>query len=80
MTNAAKLLSKFQISRANLQADPKIEEAYDTYSDMREKFGDARRALDAASKALHDLLDGPLRSAGYIPEGKDWTLTEPERT
>jgi hypothetical protein len=78
MTNPPKLLNKFRISEKNLEADPAIQEAYDTYSEKRFEFGQARKALNEASKNLHELLDGPLRSAGYMSQGKDWTLTEPE--
>jgi len=78
MANTPKLLSKFRISDGNLEKDPTIKEAYGLYSDKRYELGKARKALNEASKKLHDLLDGPLRSTGLIPQGKDWTLTEDE--
>jgi hypothetical protein len=78
MTNSTKPLSRFRVSDSNLEKDPTIKEAYGTYSDKRYEFGKAHKALNEAIKKLHDLLDGPLRSAGLVPQGKDWTLTEDE--
>lgn len=67
-------LSTFRISENDLGADPVIKEAYGQYESKIWEFGDALRELNEATKKFHDLLDGPLRSAGLIPEGKDWTL------
>ena len=39
-------------------------------------FGESRKGLIETNKKLHTLLDVPLRSAGFIPEGKDWTLSD----
>ena len=76
MTNPSKPLSEFRVSQDNLSVDPIIEEAYDGYGAKRFEFGEAHKALTEAIKKLHDLLDGPLRAAALVPEGKDWTLTE----
>ena len=78
MANIPKLLTRFRVSDSNLEKDPMTKEAYGVYSDKRYELGKARKALNETSKKLHDLLDGPLRSSGLVPQGKDWTLTEDE--
>ncbi len=75
MTKAT-ALSTFRISEENLDADPSLKEACDAYRMKRYEFADALKELKVTTKKLHDLLDGPLRSAGFVPEGKDWTLKE----
>jgi hypothetical protein len=76
MINLSQPLSKFRVSEDNLSADPTVEDAYVVYCAKRFEFGEARKALNEAMKKLHDLLDGPLRLDGLIPEGKDWTFKE----
>ena len=78
MPSASKVISRFRVSDGNLERDQATKEAYGAYSDKRYELGKARKALNEASKKLHDLLDGPLRSTGLVPQGKDWTLTEDE--
>lgn len=75
MTKAT-ALSTFRIGEENFNADPSLKEACDAYRMKRYEFGDALKELKVATKKLHDLLDGPLRSAGLVPEGKDWTFKE----
>ena len=67
-------LSTFRISDSNLNGDPTIKEPYDLYCQKSLAFGEAMSEFKEASKKLHALLDGPLRSAGLIPAGKDWTF------
>jgi hypothetical protein len=69
-------LSTFRISDENLDADPSISEAYNDYGNKRYALHAAFKDLKEATRKLHDLLEGPLRSASLIPEGKDWTFKE----
>jgi hypothetical protein len=74
--NGATILSTFRISEVDLEHDQTVSAAYDEYSARRYAFGEALKELRSAVKVLHQELDGPLRSAGLIPEGKDWTFKE----
>ena len=74
--NARTLLTKFRISDDDLGARPTISDAYHAYCTKRYAYGEAFRELKEAIEELHDVLDGPLRSACLVPEGKDWTLKE----
>jgi len=69
-------LATFRLGDVDLEADPLIKEPYNDFESKRWAFGDALRHLNEATKKLHDLLDGPLRSAGLIPEGREWTLKD----
>jgi hypothetical protein len=77
MTKAV-ALNTFRISETDWEGDQAIKGAYDTYSSKLFDFGQAMRELKQATKELHDLLDVPLREAGLIPDGKDWTLKDDE--
>jgi hypothetical protein len=79
MTNdSQKLLSKFRVSADDLDAHPTIKEAYRDYDSKRDACGEAHKDLKEALKKLHGVLDEPLRSAGLVPESKDWTLKDDE--
>ncbi len=72
----ATVLNTFRISDNDFQADETINDAYGEYTSKRAAFSEAVREFKEAAKTLHEQLDEPLRSAGFIPEGKDWTLKE----
>jgi hypothetical protein len=74
--NAHTLLSKFRVSDDDLEALPTISDAYHAYCGKRYAYGAAFKDLNEAIRQLHDVLDGPLRSARLVPEGKDWTFKE----
>jgi hypothetical protein len=75
MTGAT-ALTTFRISDVDLERDPLIKEAYEQYSRKRSAFGGVLKELKEAARVLHEKLDEPLRSAGFVPEGKDWALKE----
>lgn len=77
MTKAV-ALNTFRISESDWGSDQAIKEAYGTYGTKLYEFGTAMRELKETTKKLHDLLDGPLRESGLIPDGKDWTLKDDE--
>ena len=76
MTNAPRLHSQFKISDKNLDRNEPTKDAYEAYTGKRRAFCEARRELNDSIKLLHDLLDAPLRAAGHVPEGKDWSLKD----
>jgi hypothetical protein len=79
MTDDSRLLTTIRISEDDIYSE-NFEDPYDNYLSARRDFGNAQRALNKAIKTLHKELDEPLRSAGLVPEGKDWTLKEdPQR-
>ena len=77
MTKATPL-STFRISYDHLETNEAIKDAYTDFLNKRDAFGEAAKDFKQATKTLHELLDGPLRSLGHIPDGKDWTLKEDE--
>lgn len=76
MTNDNKLLAKFRVSDDDLYKESSIGKAYDEYFEKRSQFGVAASELKAATKTLHEVLDGPLRAQGLVAEGRDWTFKE----
>ncbi len=60
MPQVPKPLSTFLISDDDLNEDPVIKEAYESYCDLRYEFVKARSLLSEATTKLHDLLDEPL--------------------
>jgi hypothetical protein len=69
-------ISSFQVSDDDLETNQQVGAAYREFYSRRCAFGEAAKALKEATNSLHSLLDEPLRSAGLIPDGKEWTLKE----
>jgi hypothetical protein len=75
MTKAT-AISTFRISDADLKQDPTIHKAYEKYCEKRIEFGQVVKGFKETARALHAMLEGPLRAAGFLPDGKDWSLKD----
>jgi hypothetical protein len=69
-------IATFRISEDDLEGNSSVVEAYGEFTNKLCEFGEISRLLKEATKKLHDLLDEPLRSAGFVSHDKEWTLKD----